>query len=86
MIVGFFVSLFAGALWLTFLYNSSGGSVMAVAIWHAGWNVANLAAPAFSPPTIEVLNGLMMVLGFGVLLVGPQHLSWSSTGRRVQES
>lgn len=32
-IVGFFLGLLAGAIWLTCLYNATGGSVLMVAIW-----------------------------------------------------
>ena len=73
-LVGFFVSMLSGAFWLTVLYNSSGGSVMAVALWHTLWNVMNLVAAAVSTPLVAVLNGLMMAVGFGVLLSGPGNL------------
>lgn len=81
-VVGFFISLLAGAFWLTVLYNSSGGSVLAVALWHTLWNVVNLVAAALGSPVVAVLNALMMVLGFGVLFAGPKELTLG--GRRVQ--
>lgn len=83
-IVGFFISMLAGAFWLTFLYNSTRGSVMAVALWHTLWNVANLIAATLATPLVAVLNALMMVLGFSVLLAGPRELS--SSGARVRAS
>lgn len=76
-LIGFFLSLVAGAFWLTFLYNSSGGSVMSVAVWHAVWNAANLVAATMSLSLVAWLNGLMMVLGYAVLLSGPRRLSFS---------
>jgi membrane protease YdiL (CAAX protease family) len=75
-VVGFFVAMAAGALWLTFLYLSTGGSVLAVAAWHAVWNVANLIAAEMSDLVLGVLNGAMIVLGFGVLLVVGKRLRW----------
>jgi membrane protease YdiL (CAAX protease family) len=78
MIAGFVVSLFAGALWLTFLYNSTGGSVLAVALWHTIWNALNLSMGAVSEPTVTVANALVLALALGgVLLGGPRRLCWS---------
>jgi uncharacterized protein len=37
---GFFIGLTAGALVLTSLYNGTGGSILAVAVWHASYNLA----------------------------------------------
>jgi hypothetical protein len=71
------VGLLAGAFWLTFLFNSTGGSVKIVATWHVMWNVANLALAAVSSLSVAVLNALMMVLGFGVVL------AWGRRGLTV---
>lgn len=65
-LVGFFVGLLAGAFWLTFLYNSTGGSVRVLASWHVLWNVVNLVLAEVSDLAVAVLNALMMALGFGV--------------------
>jgi uncharacterized protein len=37
---GFFIGLTAGALVLTSLYNGTRGSILAVAVWHASYNLA----------------------------------------------
>jgi len=67
-IAGFFVGLLAGAFWLTFVFNSTGGSVLAVCLWHMLWNAANMVVMP-SSNAVAVLNGLMILLGYGVLLV-----------------
>jgi membrane protease YdiL (CAAX protease family) len=78
MIAGFVVTLFAGALWLTFLYNSTGGSVLAVALWHVIWNALNLSMGAVSESTLAVANALVLALALGVVLLGgPRRLCWS---------
>lgn len=71
-VIGFFVGLLAGAFWLTFVFNSTGGSVLTVAVWHMLWNAANLIA-APSAAAVMVLNGLMIVLGYGVAIVWGRH-------------
>jgi len=38
IVPGFFFGLLAGAIVLTWLYNSSGGSVLAAMLWHASFN------------------------------------------------
>lgn len=78
-VVGFFVAMAAGALWLTFLYLSTGGSLPAVAAWHAVWNLVNFAAAEMSALTVGILNAGMMVLGFGVLLAVGPGLRWPRT-------
>lgn len=40
----FFVSMFAGAILLTWLYNSTNGSILMVALWHGALNAATASA------------------------------------------
>lgn len=76
--VGFYLGLFAGALWLTFLYNSSGGSILMVVVWHTVWNAVALGAAVLSPTLVAATSGLIMVSGVVALLVGgPSRLSWT---------
>ena len=71
-VVGFLVSMLAGAFWLTFLYMRTGGSVPAVASWHVMWNVVNLGLEGASDLVIGVMNAGVMVLGFAVVpFLGP---------------
>lgn len=80
MVTGFFIGILAGAFWLTFLFNSTGGSVLVVAVWHVLWNVSNLAAAEISDAVVASLNALMMALGFGVLVVwGRRNLAAGSS-------
>ncbi len=74
---GFFTCFVAGALWLTFLYNSSGGSVLLAIVWHIVWNVVNVAGAAVSRDLVGVMNVLVIPLGLAALVVGgPGQLSW----------
>lgn len=38
----FFLGFFAGAIWLTFLYNSTGDNTLMIALWHTTWKIANI--------------------------------------------
>lgn len=76
--VGFYLGLFAGAVWLTFLYNSTGGSTLLVVVWHTVWNAVALVAIALSPTLVALTSGLIMLGGIVALFVGgPRRLSWS---------
>lgn len=68
-VLGFVVSMMAGAFWLTFLFLRTGGSVPAVAAWHVGWNVVSLGLAEASDLLIGVMNAGVMVLGFAVVPV-----------------
>ena len=43
---GFFIGILAGAIVLTWLYNSSHGSVLAVVFWHASFNYVSASPNA----------------------------------------
>ena len=46
IIPGFFLGVLAGAIVLTWLYNSSGGSVLTAALWHASFNFVSASPNA----------------------------------------
>ncbi|HEX8041666.1 MAG TPA: type II CAAX endopeptidase family protein [Chryseosolibacter sp.] len=39
---GFLMGLFAGAVWLTFLYNYTKGSTLSASIWHLTFNIVSM--------------------------------------------
>lgn len=43
MMVGFFIGLLAGSIWLAWLYERT-HSILVVALWHAVWNIVNIPA------------------------------------------
>jgi membrane protease YdiL (CAAX protease family) len=76
MVSGFFIGLFAGALWMTFLYNSTGGSTLMVALWHTTWNIVNVIGLDVSIDVVSWMSGMVMVAAVIVVLVGkPAQLS-----------
>lgn len=69
-IVGFFMSMLAGALWLAYLYNASGRSLLVVALWHTLWNVVSLVAAALGSTVVAVTSMLVFALALGALVAG----------------
>jgi uncharacterized protein len=75
-LVGFLLGLFAGAVWLTYLYNSTGGSALITMVWHSLFNVVNAIALVALPPAAAVMSVLTVLLGIAALVVGkPSRLS-----------
>lgn len=68
-VIGFFIGLFAGAIWLTFLYNSSGGSIFMVATWHAIWNIANIFGLVVSVDVVSLMSAIVMVAAIVIVIV-----------------
>jgi membrane protease YdiL (CAAX protease family) len=56
---GFFLGVLAGAIVLTWLYNSSGGSVLAAILWHASFNFVT-ASPNAGGFVAAVTSTLVM--------------------------
>jgi pimeloyl-ACP methyl ester carboxylesterase/membrane protease YdiL (CAAX protease family) len=63
---GFFLGVLAGAIVLTWLYNSSGGSVFAAALWHASFNFVT-ASPNAGGLVAAVTSTLVMVWAIVVI-------------------
>ncbi len=72
---GFFFGIVSGAILLTWLYNSSGGSILMVAIWHALFNFFT-ASTAVSSTIQTVFSIEVMVLAVALIIVDhPANLS-----------
>lgn len=54
---GFVLGIFAGAIWLTFLFNYTKGSILAVSLWHLAFNFVSMTGK-----DEVVLSAIMSVL------------------------
>jgi len=73
---GFFIAIFAGAIWLTCLYNSTGGSILMVVLWHFTWNTVNIVSPVISREINTLMSTMVMVAAAVVIIAwGPARLS-----------
>jgi membrane protease YdiL (CAAX protease family) len=68
-VIGFFIGLLAGAIWMTCLYNSTGGSTLANALWHTIWNMVNIIGLVISEETVAVMSTLIMVAAVLIVIV-----------------
>ena len=79
---GFFLGILAGAIVLTWLYNSSHGSVLAVVLWHASFNFVS-ASPNAGGFVAAFTSTLVMVWAVVIvwryraatLAAGPKHVT-----------
>jgi uncharacterized protein len=85
MLAGWAVGLVLGAVFLTWLFNSSRGSLLAIVAWHGVFNtfVASEAAPDVIAPAITI--GIMVIAVAALILAGPRDLAGFSRqgGSRV---
>jgi membrane protease YdiL (CAAX protease family) len=66
-LVGWCIGLLSGAVVLAWLYNRSGGSILLVAMWHAGYNL--VSATAIGAGFLGAASTVLVILGATVLVV-----------------
>jgi len=67
IVPGFFLGILSGAIVLTWLYNRSGGSVMAAALFHASFNFVTASTDA---------DGLVAAVTSGLVMVWALVIAW----------
>ena len=73
--VGWFVSIVTGAILLTWLYNSSGGSILIVSLFHGSMDVV-FTSKGVGPDMMSVMGTLIVLWALLILvMLGPASLS-----------
>jgi membrane protease YdiL (CAAX protease family) len=73
------VVIVIGGLFLAWLYNSTGGSVLLCAVWHASHSIVHVAAPEISP-AFDTYNGVLStVLAIAVTAIWWRRMSTNRT-------
>ena len=69
MLIGFLVGLLAGAIFLTWLYNSSGGSILVVAVWHGLFDYVTACSECKSGLIAAAVSTLVMIWAVVVVVM-----------------
>ena len=69
MLIGFLLGLFCGAIFLTRLYNSSGGSILIVAIWHGLFDYVTACTECKSGLIAATVSILVMIWAVVVVIL-----------------
>lgn len=70
MTFGWLTALYFGTVWQTYLFNGTGGSVLAVALWHTTYNVVSLGGEVVAPAAVPVIGGAVVL---AALVVGRRY-------------
>ncbi len=82
IVVGFLLGLLAGAITFTWLYNSTRGSILMVAVWHGAFNFTTGCVTCKTSATAAVLSTLVMVWAV-VVVVWFKPATLSRTDKQV---
>lgn len=84
-IVGWFISLLAGAVLLTWLYNSSRGSILAVIFFHIGVEFAFMSEIAEGENAAYIGTAFIMAALLVLIITGRKRLSSARTRDQAAE-
>lgn len=75
--IGWLVGLYFGTVFLTFLHNSSGGSLLSVMLFHVTFNLATILGGALSGMLPSAITAMIVVATIvAARKGGPADLSW----------
>lgn len=85
-LVGWSIGLVLGAIFLTWLYNSTRGSLMAIVLWHGLFNTLVASEAATGLIAAVMTTGIMVLAVVALGMSGARHLTGLSrdAGQRLQ--
>ncbi|MGA9532657.1 MAG: hypothetical protein WBR18_08085, partial [Anaerolineales bacterium] len=66
---GLIIGLLAGAIVFTWIFNSTGGSVLMTIVWHGLFNYTTACTACKTSPTAAIISTLVMVWAVVVIVV-----------------
>jgi membrane protease YdiL (CAAX protease family) len=66
---GFLLGLLAGAITFTWLYNSTGGSILLIAVWHGAFNSTTGCTACKAEATAAILSMLVMIWAVVIVIL-----------------
>ncbi|HET6766329.1 MAG TPA: CPBP family intramembrane glutamic endopeptidase [Chitinophagaceae bacterium] len=66
MLIGLVIGIYAGSLYLTYIFNFTKGSLLVVTIWHITWDIVSMIGK--EAMIAAVMSTIIMVLAIFVLL------------------
>jgi hypothetical protein len=83
ILVGFLLGLLAGAITFTWLYSSTGGSILLVAVWHAAFSLVTGCLACKTGVAAAVVSTMVMVWAV-VVVVWFEPATLSRVGKQVR--
>jgi hypothetical protein len=68
-VIGFFIGLFAGAILLTSIFNSTGGSILMVSLWHMNLNIVNIVSLEVSEELVSLMSTFVIIIAIIILVL-----------------
>jgi membrane protease YdiL (CAAX protease family) len=68
MIIGFLIGVLAGSIFLTWLYNSSGGSILIVAVWHGLFDYVTACTECKAGLVAAIISTVVMIWAVVVVI------------------
>jgi hypothetical protein len=68
MLIGFILGVLAGSIFLTWLYNSSGGSILIVAVWHGLFDYVTACTECKSGLVAAIVSTAVMIWAVVVVI------------------